>query len=53
MLFASIANVWKKRCYTGRVIHSRAPARNHSIPSVHYQPSGSRQRDVRLHLCVV
>jgi len=50
MWFTSTTNVWKKRCYTGHVVYCRAPVHNHSIPSVHYQPSGSIQSDVRIHL---
>jgi len=45
MQFTSVANVWKRRCYTGRVMHGRAPVHHHRIPSVHHQPSGSLQRD--------
>jgi len=37
MQFTSIANVGKRHCYTGRVVHCRAPVHHHSIPSVHYQ----------------
>jgi len=35
MQFASTPNVWKRRCYTGHVVHCRAPVHHHSIPSVH------------------
>ena len=34
-------------CYTGRIMHCRAPGHRHSLTS------GSIQRDVRLHLQIV
>jgi len=38
-------------CYTGRIMHCRAPGHRHSLPSA--ITSGSIQRDVRLHLQIV
>jgi len=37
MQFTSIANVWKRRCHTGRVVHCRTWVHHHNIPSVPYQ----------------
>ena len=53
MYFTSIANVWKRRCCTGRVEHCKAPVHHHGIPSVHCQAQFNMVPDYIYKLWVV